>query len=157
MVAPHRPRPESGPYRGNFSRLRASEGQPATPWPEPSALRRAADETQSPVQCGQALWDAVEFLTAGVRVPKAFGKADRRAISAALQEVHLTEKQRTRLDDTLQRLNEPSLAMKMWVRAAADGVPLATSEIDLLQRLRAARNDSAHGRAPSAVSEHDLR
>ncbi len=122
-----------------------------------AALRRAADETQSPVQRGQALWDAVEFLTAGVRVPKTFGKADRRAISAALQGVHLTEKQRSRLNDTLQRLNEPSLAMKMQARAAADGVPLAPSEIDLLQRLRAARNDSAHGRAPSAGSAHDLR
>ena len=122
-----------------------------------AALRRAADEAQSPVQRGQALWDAVEFITAGVRVPKTFRKADRRAIDAALREVHLTEKQRLRLNDTLQRLNEPSLAMKMRARAASDGVPLAPSEIDLLQRLRAARNDSAHGRAPLAVSEHDLR
>ena len=122
-----------------------------------AALRRAADETQSPVQRGQALWDAIEFLTAGVRVPTAFGKADRRAIRAALRTVSLTDKQRSRLDDTLQRLNEPSLAMKMRARAAADGAPLAPSEIELLQRLRAARNDAAHGRKPSAVSEHDLR
>jgi len=48
-----------------------------------AALRRAADETQSPVQRGQALWDAIEFLAAGIRVPTAFGKTDRRAIRAA--------------------------------------------------------------------------
>jgi hypothetical protein len=122
-----------------------------------AALRRAADETQSPVQRGQALWDVIEFLTAGVRVPKIFAKADRRAIRTALQGVSLTDQQRNRLDETLKYLNEPSLAMKMRARAAADGVPLSQSEIDLLKRLRDARNDSAHGRAPSAVSEHDLR
>jgi hypothetical protein len=122
-----------------------------------AALRRAADETQSPVQRGQALWDAIEFLTAGVRVPNAFGKPDRRAIRDALEEVSLTNPQRTRLDETLQRLNEPSLAMKMGARAAADGVPLSKSEIELLKRLRNARNDAVHGREPSSVSEDDLR
>lgn len=89
-----------------------------------SALRRAADETQSPVQRGQALWDAIEFLAAGIRVPTAFGKTDRRAIRAALRTVSLTDQQRKRLGDTLQRLNVPSLAVKMRARAAADGAPL---------------------------------
>lgn len=122
-----------------------------------AALRRAADETQSPVQRGQALWDTIEFLTAGVHVPAVFNKPDRRAIRAALQTISLTDQQRIRLDEALQRLNEPSLAMKMLTRVASDGVPLAQSEIRLLQRVRAARNDAAHGRKPSAVSEHDLR
>ncbi len=118
---------------------------------------RAADETQSPVQRGQALWDSIEFLTAGIRVSAAFRKTDRRAIRAALQTVSLTDQQRDRLDEVLQRLNEPSLAMKMRARAASDGVPLAASEIRLLRDIRAARNDAAHGRKPSAVSDHDLR
>ncbi len=122
-----------------------------------AALRRAADETQSPVQRGQALWDSIEFLTAGIRVSAAFRKTDRRAIRAALQTVSLTDQQRDRLDEVLQRLNEPSLAMKMRARAASDGVPLAASEIRLLRDIRAARNDAAHGRKPSAVSDHDLR
>jgi hypothetical protein len=47
--------------------------------------------------------------------------------------------------------------MKMKDRAAADGVPLADSEITLLNYIRKARNASAHGKPPLYVSDHDLR
>jgi hypothetical protein len=44
-------------------------------------------------------------------------------------------------------------AMKMRARAAADGVPLSTSETGLPQRPRAARNDAAHGGVPVVLTE----
>jgi hypothetical protein len=122
-----------------------------------ASLRRAADPSEPAVQRAQALWDAVEFLCAGTRVVKQFSKQDKRAIRAALDEVQLTSDQRSRLDEALQYLNAPSLAMRMRARASADGVPLSESEFDLLRRIRESRNHAAHGREGATSTDPELR
>jgi hypothetical protein len=122
-----------------------------------ASLRRAADRNESAVQRGQALWDAVEFLCAGTRVEKQFSKMEKRAIRDAVKDVQLTSDQQRRLDDALQYLNAPSLAMRMRARASADGVPLSKPEIDLLHRTRASRNDAVHGRAGATPTDPELR
>lgn len=122
-----------------------------------AALRRAADEAQSPVQRGQAVWDTVEFLVAGVSVPKIFAKADRKKIRQALARVSLAQRQQERLDEVLANLNSPSLMQKLRQRVRDDAVPMSAAEFALLFRLREARNDAAHGRQTAPVSGQDLR
>lgn len=119
-------------------------------------LRGAADALAGPVERVQALWNAIEFYAAGAKVPKLFGRAARKQLAAALSATTLTEEQKARARDVLGGVNTPPLLVRLKAQAAADGVPVTDSELQMLVQLRGRRNDSAHGRAASSVSGERL-
>jgi hypothetical protein len=53
-------------------------------------------------------------------------------------------------------INEPPLLAKLAEAVRQDGVPLAEGELELLGRLRKARNDAVHGRTPDVPLREDI-
>jgi len=121
-----------------------------------AALRVAADALAGTVERVQALWNAIEFYAAGAKVPKLFDRSARTQLAAAVSATSLTEEQKTRAREVLGGVNTPPLLVRLKAQAAADGVPVTASELDMLVQLRGRRNDSAHGRAGSSVSGERL-
>jgi hypothetical protein len=107
------------------------------------ALRRAA-ATTDPVQALTALWEAIEFHTAGISPPALFSDSHLKTLRKSVPK-DLPPRLRGRAIDAINRLNEPPLLARLREAVEQDGVPSADEEWALLQRMRRARNASVHG------------
>lgn len=113
------------------------------------AVRRAITEVSVEPQI-QALWEALESYAAGVSGPKLFPKPELQHLREAIPE-WLTAAQQDKFSKAINSLNEPPLGVRLQWRLQRDAVPLSPDEHKLLfTKLRAARNDVAHGKAISS-------
>jgi hypothetical protein len=109
------------------------------------ALQRATTEPIPESQL-QALWEAIEFYVAGTKGPKLFAPSELDSLREQVS-AHWNSAQRKKLRNTIDKLNEPPLGIRLGWRLERDGVPLSEDERDLLfTRLREARNAFVHGR-----------
>lgn len=120
------------------------------------ALRRAADQSESPIQRNQILWVALEFYASTVTVPHIVPKSSLKRAREAINSLGMPDEQSNRLIEQLNRANEPPLLTKIVSQAEQDGAALSADERELLRHLRDLRNDSQHGRGEVSVSPHDL-
>lgn len=119
-----------------------------------TSLRRAVD-AEDALQRVQALFEAIEFYVAGVRVPHRFKDAEAKHIRKSIPG-DVDPGLRERALQLLQSLNNPPLMAKVRETARRDGVPLTEGEMKLLSRVRGARNDTVHGRAAEPPSQDEL-
>jgi hypothetical protein len=68
----------------------------------------------------------------------------------------LTDDQLMRLDSVLALVNAPSLRERLVLVLLADGVSFSDAEITTLWRLRAVRNEAAHGGTKVTPVTNDL-
>lgn len=118
------------------------------------ALRDAVEE-QDPLRRVQALFQAIEFYVAGVTVPLRFSNAEVRRVRKAVPK-DIDAELRERAMQLLAKLNEPPLMAKLRETARGDGVPMTEGELDLLWRVRGARNRTVHGHAARPPDENEL-
>ena len=76
------------------------------------------------------------------------------AITNSLPE--LGPDQRTRAMELIGQLNSPPLMIRFKKAIQDDDVPVTDGEIDLLRRLRKARNDVVHGRESRLPAPEDV-
>ncbi|MEX2375855.1 MAG: hypothetical protein WD942_09785 [Dehalococcoidia bacterium] len=137
--------------------LRLDPHQPALTLQERLGLRalyRATQERDALAQV-QALFEAIEFYTAGVTIDALFTKSERRQLLRTLPKT-LSAKQRERVEHVLGVVNNAPLGVRLMSALDQDEVPLAPGEIDLLWRLRKVRNDVVHGRTNQLPSAEDV-
>ncbi len=115
---------------------------------------RAVDD-QDPVRSIGALWEAIEFYVAKAKVAGLFTPAERRAVVAQAT-AGLADDKKQRVESVLEKLNEPSLALKLRAAMHNDSVPHTEAEFEFLLKIRGLRNDQVHGRARVPPSEEDL-
>jgi hypothetical protein len=118
------------------------------------ALRRATtlDDT---LQRIQALWEAIEFYVARIGVGRRFSRAEAKRVRKRVPK-DIDPALRQRVMDLLGKINDPPLMAKLREAARRDGVPITDAEMDLLQRVRTVRNDTAHGRQADVPSTEDV-
>jgi hypothetical protein len=119
-----------------------------------AALRSAVD-ADDPLVRVQALFQAVEFYVAGVTTSARFDKTEARRIRRSIPK-DIDPELRERALSLFAKLNEPPLMAKLRAAARRDGVPLTEAEIELLSRIRGARNGTVHGRPTDAPNEDEL-
>jgi hypothetical protein len=117
------------------------------------ALRAAAAETDPFAQV-QALWQAIESYVAGTKCQPVFDPEELEVIRDALP-ANLTELQSDTLGRAIAGLNDPPLRVKLDQRIRQEGVPFTEDELDLLKRLRDARNAAVHGRSRGKPPSRD--
>lgn len=105
----------------------------------------------------QALWDCLEYYGAAARVPHFYTPEQVEALVDAIATVDLPPDLAPRAIEGVRKLNDPPLMVKIRHVAEADGGGLSVEEGKLLQRLRRARNDVSHGKAPAPERAEDLR
>jgi hypothetical protein len=119
-----------------------------------AACRRATSE-RDPLARVQALWEAIEFLVAGVKVPHRWAKADLKAIKRHLLD-DLPSALRRRAEKAIDDLNQSPLMARFRELIEREGLPISEAEIDLLKAIRSVRNDAAHGRPAAAPPPAEL-
>ncbi len=132
-------------------------------WPDelPTTDRLALDACRrlagggEPLIRVQALWEAAEFLVAGVRTPKRFPKADLQRVKGALP-TDLSTELRAQAEKAIGNLNQVPLLDRLRYLVERDGLPCSDAELDLLGKLRDVRNDAAHGRSAEVPSPEAL-
>jgi hypothetical protein len=102
----------------------------------------------------QDLWEAIEFYCSGASVDLLFARKKIKEIRKSLPE--LEPAQRERAEELIGQLNSPPLMIRFKQAILTDGVPLSEGEIDLLVRLRRARNDVVHGRESRLPAPEDV-
>lgn len=117
------------------------------------ALRAAAVETDPFAQV-QALWQAIESYVAGVKCRPLFSSSELEAIRSSVPDIFDTNQQNA-LEQAIGGLNEPPLWVKLDRQIKQDGVPITEEELDLLKRLRNARNAAVHGRSRGRPPKRD--
>ena len=132
--------------------------EPAGPQQVVEAIRSLARATKSSdsIAAIGALWESLEFYTAGVKAPNLFTQAELAALRACLTQ-DLTPDQRARINDVVSRVNDAPLMVRLALAIEEDGVPINAGEMQLLTRLRRFRNDFIHGRERGTASEADVR
>lgn len=103
----------------------------------------------------QALFEAIEFYVANVRIADLFSKSERKEVRRGLP-ASLTAEQSRRLDQLLGDLNNAPLRARLMQALDDDAVPVAAAEVELLWRLRALRNDVVHGRRSELPIAEDV-
>jgi hypothetical protein len=119
-----------------------------------AACHRAVAETDA-LERVQAIWEAVEFIVAGVQVPRRWSHGDLRAIHDALPE-DLPQALLTRAREAIAALNQVPLMARLRHLIEQEGLPCSDAEMDLLASLRRVRNDAGHGRETRAPSQDEL-
>lgn len=119
-----------------------------------AALKRAA-ETRNSLESVVALWEAVEFYVAETQTDCLFGREDLESLRKVT--ASWPAEKRSRADDRIAQLNEPSMQMKLQAALEAAQVPFTPQDVAILKRVRRARNDIVHGRASEPPRESDLR
>lgn len=110
------------------------------------ALMRAVNEPGLQQQV-QALSEALENYVAGVTVPHVFSDSQLDALRKLTPD-WLNEDQQEKFAEAIKGLNGTPFRRRLSERLDCDGVPLTPEEHELLfKKLRAARNDVAHGKA----------
>lgn len=102
-----------------------------------------------------ALWEAIEFYASSTKVDALFDKAELRSIRDQLPE--LSGEQAKRLTDAINNLNNAPLMVRLEAALVADRMPFVSADLELLKRLRAIRNNFAHGRLRMAPARQDVR
>lgn len=119
------------------------------------AWHRAATSSD-PIAAVNGLWEAIEFYVAGVQLPALFDKAQLRRIRAnALK--GLSDEQASRVKDRLSEVNSPPLMIRLRAALEKYGVPHTDSDLEILRRVRTARNEFQHGRSRTPPAEADVR
>lgn len=122
------------------------------------ACRRAVTE-EDPLGRVTALWEAIEFYTAGTRTMRLFPSSLLASIKKNVSDAlpgDLTSGQRARITQLLGDLNSPPLLTRLREALDQDGVPISDGDIALLQRLRRLRNDAVHGRSSDLPTNEEL-
>jgi hypothetical protein len=110
------------------------------------AIHRASISDQVDAQI-QALWEALESYASQSTPPKRFTKSKLKSLRKLAPD-WMNEDQRDRFERAIGQMNEPPLLAKLRHQLELDAVPLTADEEELLfVRLRAGRNDVAHGRS----------
>lgn len=125
---------------------------PAEQLVEAALCWRRAIESNEQFAIAAALSEAVECLTASVKVPKQFTRKQLGDIRSAATE--LDEHQRERFESLVSTLNSPSLNMKLDHLLAELGVPHTPDELSALRLVRQARNAFVHGGERSDLDPH---
>lgn len=120
-----------------------------------AACARAADDGLATIDRVGALWEALEYYAGGISVVPLFSSGERRAIKRSLPS-GLTPSQRSRIEALVDEANRPPLLARVRAGIEANGVPVTDAEMALLRRLRAARNDTVHGRVPEPITRSDI-
>lgn len=120
-----------------------------------AACQRATSE-RDPLARVQALWEAIECLVAGVKVPHRWTKSDLKAVKRHLPD-DLPPDLRKRIDTAIDNFTQAPLMARFRERIERDGLPISEREIELLTAIRRVRNDAVHGRpaAPPPPAELD--
>jgi hypothetical protein len=123
------------------------------------ACRRAVEE-EDPLARVTALWEAIEFYTAGSRARRLFRPEEltwvEKTVANSLPQDALTSEQQARVRHVLRELNSPPLLTRLRAALDRDGVPVSGGDIALLQRLRRLRNDAVHGRSTELPTNEEL-
>jgi len=119
-----------------------------------AACRRAASERDQLARV-QALWEAIECLVAGVKIPQLWAKADLKAIKQHLPD-DLPPALRKRAEQAMDDLNQSPLMARFRELIEREGLPISESEIRLLAEIRRVRNNAVHGRPATPPSPADL-
>jgi hypothetical protein len=119
-----------------------------------AACRRAVADTD-PLARVQAIWEAVEFIVAGVAVPRRWAPEDLQAIADALPK-DLPHVLLARARDAIADLNQVPLMARLRHVIECEGLPCSDAEIALLAALRRVRNDAGHGRDARVPSRDEL-
>jgi hypothetical protein len=114
-----------------------------------------AGRTPDPLERIQAIWEAIEFYVAGTRPEVIFDPEEVKRVRRAVPK-DVDPKLRARALDLLAKINDPPLMAKLREAATRDGAPVVEGEFELLGRLRKARNDAVHGRAPDIPLREDI-
>ncbi len=110
------------------------------------AINRASVSDQVDAQL-QALWEALESYASQSRPSKRFTKCQLKSLRTLAPD-WMNDDQRDRFAQAIGQMNEPPLLAKLRHQLELDAVPLTADEEELLfVRLRAGRNDVAHGRS----------
>jgi hypothetical protein len=119
------------------------------------ALRRATSAAILETQLA-ALWEAIEFYAAGIKVEKLFDPAELKLLRESSPD-WLSTSQRQRFVDVVGQLNSAPLSVRLALRLKQDGVPLTEHEHELLfKKLRSARNRPVHGKVPNAPTRAEI-
>lgn len=119
------------------------------------AIRDASDERRDPYDRCHAVCTVLEYYSASSKPPPVVSKAARKAAVSAVKAVASNDVERRRLAEVVERVNTPPLMARVRHQVEQDGTPMSDQEWELLARLRAARNDSVHGRSRHS-SEPDM-
>jgi hypothetical protein len=110
------------------------------------ALRDAADETRDVFDRCHALCTVLEYYAASSKPEHIVSKAVKKRALHSLKELDMTEIERKRLREVIEGVNNPPLLARVRHQAHMDGAPFSDAERGLVAKLRAARNDTVHGR-----------
>lgn len=102
----------------------------------------------------QDLWEAIEFYCSGTSVNPLFTSEQLNEIRRSLPE--LGADQHKHATELIGQLNSPPLMIRFKQAILTDGAPLSEGEINLLVRLRKARNDVVHGRESRLPAPEDV-
>lgn len=118
------------------------------------ACHRAAAERE-PFARLQAIWEAVELLVAGTSAPKRFTAEEIDVIKTSLP-AELSPELRKRATEAVMKLNDPPLLARLRELMDREDLPCASSEMDLLARIRRVRNRVAHGKQAAVPRRDEL-
>jgi len=119
-----------------------------------ASCARAATE-RDPLTRLQALWEAVEYLAAGVSADRIFDPADIKRVRAAIPE-DLPDNLKERVGDLLSGIASAPLMVRLWTLIEREALPCSAEEFAELSELRRTRNNAAHGREPTPPSPDQL-
>jgi hypothetical protein len=120
-----------------------------------ASWRRAVEEIDR-VPRLLALWESLEFYAAGTKLPRRFTRSEINRLRERTT-ADLRPDQVERVERLIGDLNSPSLMARLEHAATSDGVFLSLGDLEVLQRLRQARNHIVHGRSWSIPAHSDLR
>jgi hypothetical protein len=117
------------------------------------ACQRAAAEGDT-IAASTALSDTLEFYTAGVAAPPLFEQAELEGIKRSLP--HLAPHKKKVVTDAIGRLNSSPLKRRLIEASARDRAPLSREEVNLLWKIRGARNAAVHGKGGEPPAPQDI-
>ena len=119
------------------------------------AFWRALDAS-TPLGGVIALWDAIEFYSSGISVPKLFSRSELDQLRDWIPAT-LNPTKRQRLAEKIEELNNSPLFIRLEEALRRDQVPITVDEMEVLRRLRKIRNPAQHGKERMDPVEEDLR
>lgn len=118
-----------------------------------SCARAAAHS--DPLTRLQALWEAVEYLVAGVRAARIFENADIKRVRDAVPD-DLPETLVQRVHKVLDGITNPPLMARLRTLIDEHALPCSETEFAALIELRQTRNKAAHGHEPTPPEPEQL-
>jgi len=102
------------------------------------------------------LWIALEFIVAGAKAEKRFGRRDRMSIMKKINELDLNDTQLEIIESKLKQLDDLPLKEKLLIELEKKNIILNDSELEVLEKLRRTRNDIIHGRKINEINDEDI-